>query len=96
MLFDGTTHVDLGSHEDSCFGNFRLCPNGWTMSLWVKINTTVGHQVIIDSGGTGGDLGIAIFLVDHQIAFVMIGQNGSCSLLDAVTEGLSLSLILGF
>ena len=29
--------INLGTHENDCFGNVSLCTNGATLSLWIKV-----------------------------------------------------------
>ena len=37
VQFDGIDdYVDLGNHSDSCFGDIRLCTDGFTVSMWIK------------------------------------------------------------
>lgn len=63
MYFDGETYVNLGDQSDSCFGNFALCPDGWTLGLWLKVDDLSLEQVVIDSGGVGdATVGFGIYL----------------------------------
>ena len=32
----------LGHHKDDCLGNVTLCPNGSTLSLWFKLDQSIG------------------------------------------------------
>lgn len=49
MQFDGRTSVNFSDQTDSCFGNFDLCADGWTISFWLKSSDLSTEQVIMDS-----------------------------------------------
>ncbi|CAH1793213.1 unnamed protein product, partial [Owenia fusiformis] len=55
--------VDLGNHRHECFGDLELCPNGYTLSMWLYIGPKVANEMYYFSSGgqTGSSFGVALF-----------------------------------
>ncbi|CAH1776660.1 unnamed protein product [Owenia fusiformis] len=54
--------VDLGNHRHECFGDLQLCPNGYTLSIWLYIGPKVANEMYYFSSGgqTGYSFGVAL------------------------------------
>ena len=67
LSFDGVDDwLDLGNHRDECLGNTDLCPDGFTLSMWLKRGQKVpiprGELYYITSGGhTFQSFGFALY-----------------------------------
>lgn len=74
MSFNGATSVDLGSQSDSCFGNYDLCPNGWTMTFWLRLRDINPVQVILDS------VAISVYVKRlNVVTFRIVDGNTRCT-----------------
>ncbi|CAH1797704.1 unnamed protein product [Owenia fusiformis] len=73
--------VDLGNRRTECFGDLELCPNGYTLSLWLKIGKTSGRSLYyLSSGGqTYQSYGMTLLLQSSRILVTFTTKTKSWS-----------------
>ncbi|CAH1803007.1 unnamed protein product, partial [Owenia fusiformis] len=65
LSLDGNNQwVDLGMHENECFGDLNLCSMGYTLAMWIKFGAKNTDEMYYFSSGdqNGNSSGTDIFI----------------------------------
>ncbi|CAH1786999.1 unnamed protein product, partial [Owenia fusiformis] len=65
LSLDGNNQwVDLGTHENECFGDLNLCPMGYTLAMWIKFGAKNTEEMYYFSSGgqSGNSYGTTVFI----------------------------------
>ena len=85
-------YVDYGNQRDRCLGSLSECPDGITISFWIKLGfhaDNVQHYYISSGGQTVASHGIAVFTKENSLqVYYRSLQDILRLILDDIKQGL--------
>ena len=71
-------YVNFGNHRDKCVANLDLCPDGLTISIWLKTGDTGEHtQYYLSSGPNAYSHGIVFMRMGGRFLVTFLSRDGS-------------------
>ena len=84
--------VDYGNQRDRCLGSLSECPDGITISFWIKLGfhaDNAGHYYVSSGAQTMDSHGIAIYTKENGLSFTQKTLESSWEItLNDVKQGL--------
>ena len=90
-------YVDYGNQRDRCLGSLSECPDGITISFWIKLGfyaDNAAHYYISSGAQTKDSHGIAIYTKENGLSFTQKTLESSWEItLNDVKQGLCVSAL---
>ena len=71
-ISDITAYIDYGYHHGSCFANPIRCTSGITMSMWLKLHSTLDYGAMINTGSSRNTYSHYIGIVQKGSLYALI------------------------